>query len=798
MDGDPRPAKRRRTSPRLSGRGSSEPQPDASNTEGATTTLTTGAGTAFLPGSLPQATKEFAREATRIRQPSFASPTRASLARQGPTTFERRQSVPRASSEQRMEVEINIQPRQTSLENEREPIVRPLAQPAVRSPMRQLSPTRPLSLPALRSPARVSSSRSGSPMRRQFKDFGRLDKETDGLLGAPPQKSPGLVQHRQTRGLAGRAIIASSVPSSLLDRPPRRSPLKPVPRPLPPPDPQRSQDLLEPLVARDRQRSALDIFRVREEEQPEPELPPTPENVDTSALNFSPPGIHFSSTPTKRPRRAAAARMRGVQNVKSGTVQSSSPLKQPPFKAATIDTPKEAVENTGALREASVNVPTTIGRGRPRKSDAARKIQPLDENAPRLRKLDALRAEIAELETDLAVAEAENARIREELEQNDHIHSSKIPPVDHRKIISLLRRRVLPEDDMLETASAFKRSMTDWMHAAKNPIAFLPFGKPRADWTELLLFPSDEADSADGQQLPPVSHYPIEMTAAEELPYLQVFTPLAFRSDIVIVPGSNTDDSEAGALQKHIITASSNIPPGVFLARIEMTVHSRSLRITDLAVPRIEPPAATAELMPLINRVTRDDNGSSALTRNVTVLTWAMGEWLRVAVRRAKFWSVLARKLQDKPGANSEDGAAGVAGLVSEILQVRTEQRRKKRRKGNTPEPDEDSDDETNKVRAAPVSQIELLEHLGRTAMDFAVTAVSSVRIEWEIRFDWTGEAQSRITLLVGVPGKWRKADKRGRLARLPKLFDQLVRDSGDPMEAVQTVVALLVGEDEN
>lgn len=442
-----------------------------------------------------------------------------------------------------------------------------------------------------------------------------------------------------------------------------------------------------------------------------------------------------------------------MQKVKSGTVQSSSPLKQPPFKAATIDIPKEAMGKPGALREASVNVPTAIGRGRPRKSDAARKIQPLDENAPQLRKLNDLRAEIAELEADLAVAEAENARIRDELEQNDHRHSSKFPP-NHRELISLLRRRVLPEDNMLEPSSASKRSITDWLHMAKNPIAFLPFGKPRVDWAEFLLFPSNEADSEDGQQLPTVSHHPIEMTAAEELPFLQVFTPLAFRSDIVIVPGSDTNASEAGALQKHIITASSNTPPGVFLARIEMTVHSRSLRITDLAVPRIEPPAAAAELKPLINRVTRDDNGSSALTRNITVLTWAMGEWLRVAVRRAKFWSVLARKLQDKPGANSEEGAAGVSGLVNEILRVRTEQRRKKRRKGNTPEPDEDSDNETNKVRMVPVSQVELLEHLGRTAMDFAVTAVSSVRVEWDIQFDWTGEAQSRIALLVGVPGK--------------------------------------------
>ncbi|CAK7270366.1 hypothetical protein SEPCBS119000_004052 [Sporothrix epigloea] len=791
------PAKRRRTSPRLSSRGSSEPQSDSVNTRAATTIPPTDT-TTQPPSFLPQTSKDAEPQSSQTRNTSFASPTRASLARRSPATLESRPPVPRASSELRMEVEIDVLPRQSSIEKARETAVRLLQQPAVRSPVRQLSPTRPLSLPALRSPVRVTSSRSGSPARRQFGGGSRESMDVNGLFTAPPQRSPEMSasRHRQPKGQAGSAIIASSMPSSLLDQPPRRTPVKPVPRPLPPPDPQRSQDLLEPLMARDRQRSVLETFRVREEAQPEPELPPTPENVDMSAL-LSPPGIHFSSTPTKRPRRAAPARTRGVQNGKPGIIQKSSPLKQPSFKIATTDTTRAAIGDAGALRETSVNVPTPLGRGRTRKSDAARKIQPADKNTQQLRKLDVLRAEIAELEADLALAKAENARVRNDLEHDVGKHSS-IAPIDSKKIINLLRRRALPEDDMSETTPMPAQSTTDWLRAAINPIAFLPFGKPRADVTELLLFPSEASDLRNEQQLPaPVSHHPIEMSAAEELPFLQVFTPLAFRSDIVILPEPDTDALESGALQKHIITASSTTPPGVFLARIEMTVHSRSLRITDLAVPRIEPPAAAAELGPLIDCVTREHNGSSALTRNITILTWAMGEWVRVAVRRAKFWSVLARRLRDKQSADTEEGAWGVSGLVKDIRRLRTKQRKKKRPTENTTESDDDSGDETGNTCTVSVSQVEMLEHLGRTAMDIAVTAVSSIRVEWTIQFDWTGEAKSRMALLVGVPGKWRKADKRGRLARLPKLFDQLVQDSGDPMVAVQTVVALLVGDDD-
>ena len=674
---------------------------------------------------------------------------------------------------------IDEQLGQSSAEKEHEAAVRPLARPAVRSPVRspvrQSSPTRPLAQPALRSPVRLSRSRSRSPTRRLFgAGSGDTNNKEGRLFGAPAQKSPeAAARHLQVEGRAGSAV-ASSVPGSLLGEPPRRSPVKPVPRPLPPPDPQRSQDLLEPLVARDRQRSALDLFRTHEETQPEPELPPTPENVDASALNVSPPGIHYSSTPTKRPRRAAArARgagglVGGAQKAKPpGAVQKSSPLKQQPLKAAPTEAETTGAATSGnpdALKEASINAPIRRGRGRPRKSDAARNIPPSDEETKRMRERDALEAEIAGLEADLALAAAENARIREDVESGD---GSSSTPINATQIISLLRRRVLPEngdDDNDEDgpAGTAMRSTMDWLQAATNPMAFLPFGKPRADVTELLQFPGGEADAENTQPPPPppVSHHPIAMTAAEELPFLQVFTPLAFRSEIVVLPSSGADAPETPALQKHIISVSSTVPPGLFLARIEMTVHSKSLRITDLAVPQIEPAAAAAELKPLIERTTRDDNGSSALTRNVTVLAWAMGEWVRVAVRRAKFWSVLARKLREKQGEDGDDGdegPGGIAGLVHDIRHLRTEQRKKrKRRKGGAAEDGNGNalEDDTTATRAAPVTLVELLEHLGRTAMDIHVSASSSVRVEWGIHFDWTGEAQSQIGLLVGVPGK--------------------------------------------
>ncbi|ERS97033.1 hypothetical protein HMPREF1624_06361 [Sporothrix schenckii ATCC 58251] len=857
MDADPPPAKRRRTSPRLSNRGTTEPAPDASTT-------------ATTPPDAPQTVDTHAEtDETRARPPSFASPTRASLARHNPAILDRRQSVPRNENEngdghgngngstegdnaqpsvEAVEAMIDEQLGQSSAEKEHN--VRPLARPPVRSPVRspsrQLSPTRPLAQPPLRSPTRLSRSRSRSPTRRLFGADNATHRDGAGngsggaLFGAAPQKSPEAVsaaRHRPAEGLLGG--VAGSVPGSLLGAPPRRSPMKPVPRPLPPPDPQRGEDLLEPLIARDKQRSGLDQLRSYEEVPPEPELPPTPDHVDKEALTRSPPGIHHSSTPSKRPRRAARARAAaagGVQKTKPGTVQTSSPLKQPPLKAAdpaTAGATTQAEDDGGdaALQEASGNDPATAaktakrGRGRPRKSEPARNIQPADPDEHKKRERDALQAEIAGLEADLALAAAANERMRSAVENGGQSADGD----NAAALISLLRRHVLSDDEAGDDgtkdagARASMQATMDWLQAATNPIAFLPFGQPRTDVTDLVPFaaPPDNNGNA-GDETPPLppSHHPIEMTAAEELPFLQAFTPLAFRSEIVIVPADAGSD-DTTPLQKHIITASSTTPPGLFLAHIEMTVHAKSLRITDLQVPRMAPPAAAAELAPLLARITagQDDggastNGSSALTRNVTVLTWAMGEWVRVAVRRAKFWAVLARKLREK-GDGGGDGGGGVAGMAEDIRQTRAQQRKKRRRKAGSDDGDVDGDgdgdgngddDGPSRHGAAPVSPTELLEHLGRTAMDVDVdvqdngaaassSSFTSLRVEWSIQFDWTGEATSHIGLLVGVPGKWRKADTRGRLAQLPKLFDQLVRDSGDPMDAVQTVVALLAGD---
>jgi hypothetical protein len=119
-----------------------------------------------------------------------------------------------------------------------------------------------------------------------------------------------------------------------------------------------------------------------------------------------------------------------------------------------------------------------------------------------------------------------------------------------------------------------------------------------------------------------------------------------------------------------------------------------------------------------------------------------------------------------------------------------------------------------------------LLRYMGRTCMDLDVPVLgggegeaSALRVQWRIAFDWTGEARSEIGVLVGVPGKCKphlsvdtcrrvallltyraghQHDERGRLAGLPKLFDELIQAGEDPLDAVRTVVCLLAGEEKS
>ncbi|KAJ3563973.1 hypothetical protein NPX13_g8009 [Xylaria arbuscula] len=542
----------------------------------------------------------------------------------------------------------------------------------------------------------------------------------------------------------------------------RRTPNKPSPRPLPPPSTE-EEELIDPFKGRRLRRSPPPgvLPRIQPEE---PQLPPTPTQKglsDPSSVMTSPTGIH--NTPSKRPRRSRvlAAKM------------NSSPLKQPPLRPPelALETIEETVSSQLA-KERMRNEPRRK-RGK-RKSHPGRQVEETDPLRDKKALRDSLLADIALLEEDLKVVARENERLYRAQESRRHQEDLPNPEEEERLLDVLIRHALPPEKE------APPDPMESWLEAAMNPIAFLPFG--RADTIPLLppLTTTSTVEPTETEPPPPVSHHPIPMTADEELPYLQVFTPLTFTSTIATVESEAQEDQERSLLQHHKISVASS-PPGLFVASIDMTVDTKTLAISELVVPRLDP-SAVGELGPFINKITHsgraDHTTNSALTRNVSVVSWAMGEWgtTRHAPRT--------------------------------VLGTRKKPRGRHPRDDDNEDEDGEGGGEGHKSKARP-SKADVVERMGRTHLDLNLSSVAgdddddddngsgrlAARIEWCVDFDWTGEARSKIGLLLSAPAKWHASDGKHSLTGLSDMFDKLLRDGRDPLEAVKIVVALVVGD---
>ncbi|KAI1074767.1 hypothetical protein F5B20DRAFT_425897 [Whalleya microplaca] len=688
------------------------------------------------------------RSSTRRRRPSFASPTKASLARSNPEIL-RRRSATRAQSS-------NDAPAASELGN----------------------PTG-----------------DGSDSQMPASGTGPAAEHAEGVeVNGDAQQRPS-APASQPKSPIRRATGAMALQ-------PRRTPNKPSPRPLPPPSAE-DEELINPFRGRVLRRSPPPgvLPTIVPEE---PELPPTPTEKglsDPASVHTSPVGIH--NTPSKRPRRSRAL----AERIKS------SPLKQPPLRPPEMELAKKPTRGRRSLetRETTETDNEFALATRPRSTNKKRKYHParnIPEPDPLIDKKtlrDSLLSEVASLEADLKLATRENERIRQ-LQQTRRGVPVATAPEDEAGLLDLLRRHALPPEK-----EAAPDPTQDFLEAALNPIAFLPFGKANPTLPSLFPPQQENPDAADEDQ-PPLSHHPIPMTAAEELPYLQVFTPLTFTSTISTLPRA-ADDSDAAnpapLMQKHVISISSTTPPGLFAARIEMTVNSKTLSVADLHVPRQGlDPAAVGELAPFIEKLlvpggsgsgsSGGGSGNSALTRNISVITWAMGEWVRVATARARFWCALEREL------GSGDAVAAC------VRRMRRGAHHHRRRPGRRPatsdeedgDSDEDGDEEAGKKKHR-FTKADLFAHLGRTSLDLDLAGSDAyntaetprVRVRWRIEFDWTGEARSRLGVLVGAPARWHGHDAKGTLTDIPGVFDKLIQENRDPMYAVKTVVALLVGE---
>lgn len=345
---------------------------------------------------------------------------------------------------------------------------------------------------------------------------------------------------------------------------------------------------------------------------------------------------------------------------------------------------------------------------------ASRKTVPFDPDLAKKEERQNLLKEIETLKKDLEIAGKENERIR--LMQSS---GQSLAPSNQDEVLDLIRRQYLADNGSDQTASQ------QLAKAALNPAALLPFGK--------ALSAVRPAPVETEKQVDIRSHHPVLMKAEDELAYLELFTPFSITSNIAVLPREPNEPLK----QLHSITLRSRKIPGIFTARIEMIVNALDLAILDLKVVALEP-AARPELGPFLNKICSGDCNRT-MQRNIGVLSWAMGEWLRVAIERAIFWCGMEKRLGSKEG----------------LLEATGQLRARKPRRRRDGEEDEEgslvSDDST-------VQKADLLRYMGQQVFDVTIPNGDAehprLRLEWKTEFDWTGEAQNKLAVKVGAPGK--------------------------------------------
>ncbi|KFA71627.1 hypothetical protein S40288_03647 [Stachybotrys chartarum IBT 40288] len=601
----------------------------------------------------------------RAKRPSFASPTKASLARHNPQILERRRS----------------------------------ASPVKSSPARPAQPS-----------ADLASNRTAGP----------ADTSYDIPASEPAEDSPRSPPSDSNEDNDDSAPSARRFKGGLASTP-LRSQAKPAPRPLPPPEPEGEDE--NPFLGRALRRSP--VTGISFPAPPEPELPPSAPDPITST---PPRGIHSSPL-----------RWRD-----KGKAKKSSPLKAPPLRPAAE--PRERLEQLAQDNGAPIDSST----------DSARRVLRFDPNLDKRKERDSLRNELASLKKDLSTVRKENERIRL-MQASGRI----LAATDEDNVVAAVRRHLMPRD-----ANVQQITSQDLLKKALKPLGLLPVSKPRSLQSFVDLGPEDYSDIK--------SHHPVVMTAREELPYLQLFSEFTVDSNSGIAMLPSTADYPLR--QRYSITLRSRNIPGLFSANIIMIVNAMNHTILELDVPSLEP-AAKAELRPFIDKICMGDCNRS-MQKNVGILSWAMGEWVRIAGQRALLWAGLEKELTSK------------GDLLDKIATYRAQK--------SQPVVDEE-DELSNEAPISTCKRADLLRFIGQQAYELSLPssggdASACVRLEWKIVFDWSGEASSKLSVKLGVPGKWRKSDQRGALGKLPQLFDDLVDGGEKTVDTIKTMLGLLVG----
>jgi hypothetical protein len=206
-------------------------------------------------------------------------------------------------------------------------------------------------------------------------------------------------------------------------------------------------------------------------------------------------------------------------------------------------------------------------------------------------------------------------------------------------------------------------------------------------------------------------------------------------------------------LQRDLHLAS---PASLLSAHLRITINTEEDSIHSLAIQQLSP-WAHQELGSWIQAQTREGD--------VSTIGWACGRYWDLSVVRARVWARCCEKYPQ---------------LVPETV---------RKLEATAPAIGEHVQDQDGSIMAG-TSRAELRAHLGRQTLRCQRDG-ATVIFKWKIEFDWTGEVQSKLGVETAFPRTWNEADERKSLAKVPKVFNRLVKERG-VSEAIRIVVSVI------
>ncbi|KAF2837692.1 hypothetical protein M501DRAFT_985925 [Patellaria atrata CBS 101060] len=463
-----------------------------------------------------------------------------------------------------------------------------------------------------------------------------------------------------------------------------------------------------------------------------------PAQKDAGEETLIPPVLLYSSPRRLRLRRSmnSSASSQGLR---------SSPLR--PIRQPTLRIPKVNSRVPGDAGDVENVEPNNTWTDGPGKLLFKPKATVVDEERRRKQKeRESLREELEALEINVQLFERELMNLKT-------IVTNDVDSHDVRNLLALTNNaNLLPTGHVPEQKTAPLSQLLS---------SFLPFSRPIPKYK----LPPDLAPSPALN--PPQSHEAIDLE--NPIPYLRLFTLLTFTSSI-----SHVSSSASSTHQTHKIQVTG--PLNLLRSDLRMTIDTEIHKIASLEIIHLSTWAAD-ELNPWLT--------VRAELKDVSSICWALDSYWTLCRKRAECWAKCEREFGQwiygsdgpKVGRETKRGREAVVdnsdGDGEEVSGISTG----------------DLSWSTNKQRPR-MTRGELQRNVGKSVLAFR-NRNTRLQVDWKIKLDWTGEAESHVKVSAAFPAVWHEADDRKDLSKVPATFDLLVQERGIYL-AIKALVELL------